>query len=152
VVGLWLFGSPIEREAGARRLVELMVAGALGGVVATLIGAYASIELLDDPVLGMAPVTSALLAGWGFQYAERPVSFLGTWTILGKNLAVALGALTVLLAFLSRSAASLASVGGLLAGALWMWLRLRLRRHTKSGRFRVVQGDRETPPGKRWLN
>lgn len=161
ILAFWLFGAPIERQHGPRRIAELLFAGTLGGAVLVLALSRLSTELYQDPAVGMAPVTSAMLAAWGFLYSEQPVSFFGLGRMKGRHLAVGLGALTVLMALLSRSTGGIASVGGLLAGAGWTWLRTRRpnargkkpRRPTDSGRFRVVQGGRSSTPGdKRWLN
>jgi hypothetical protein len=152
VLAFWWLGSPVEQAGGARRVLELAIAGTLGGALAVMIGSRVTPELLTDLAMGMAPVSSALLAGWGFQFADQTVSFFGFGRMKGKHLALGLGAISVLMGVYSRDADGLASAGGLLVGAAWMWFTTRGRGGRRPGkrtsgvgasRFRVVPGGRD---------
>lgn len=164
VLSLWLLGSPVERLQGTRRVAELFAVGTIGGAIAAVAAGRLSIELYNEPVVGMAGFTSALLSALGFLYANEMVSFFGLGPMRGKHLILGLAAIDVLLALSSRSATGAASIGGLLFGAAWMWWNLRRdasggrgvgsgRSRSSSGaRFRVVQGGKNESGSKKLWN
>jgi membrane associated rhomboid family serine protease len=163
VITLWLIGAPIERAQGPRRIAELFVAGSLGGGLGALAASRLSINLALEPVMGMDGFSNALLAAMGFLFAEQQVTFFGLGPMRGKHLVLALAALSVLMALISRSAMGAASVGGLIAGAAWMWWVSRKRptrgaerparsRRSSGARFRVVRGGRDDDKDKFRLN
>lgn len=149
VVGLWWLGSPVERTHGARRVLELLGVGVLGGAAVALLLSRVHIEFANDPVVGSAAAISALLVGWGFLYADEPLSFFGARPVKGKYLTMALAGVTVLGAVFRPTLSNLASIGGLLFGAAWMYLtRARRDGGASSGRgsrTRTVTGATRRP-------
>ena len=157
VVAFWLIGSPIEQASGMRRIVGLSLAGTVGGAVLVLLASRLSIEMLNEPVIGMAPITGALVVGWGFQYATQKVSFFGLGAMTGKQLSMALAGVSVFFAILSHTAMSMASIGGLAGGLVYMLAVSRgagtkgrtdreggpRKRRSSGERFKVIPGGRD---------
>jgi membrane associated rhomboid family serine protease len=156
-LAFWWIGSPLERRTGLGHLIGLALAGALGGAILAVGVSHFLVTLNNQPVLGMTPLTGALLVGWGFEYADQQVSFFGMGAMSGKNLTIALAAVSVVVAVFSFSAAALTSIGGLLGGLVYSLVARRVRgvrgtgdrnhgprkRRSSGERFRVIQGGRD---------
>ncbi len=159
VLSFWLIGSPVERLLGAKRTLELVGLGILGGALVALAASRVSPSSFQDSVVGMGAASSALLAGMGFVYANQTVTFFGLAPMKGKHLVLALAALSVLLGLYSRSAIGAASIGGLASGAGWMWLAARRGggkgsarrgRKTSGAHLRVVPKRDAASDPKQW--
>jgi membrane associated rhomboid family serine protease len=157
-LAFWWIGSPLERRVGLGHTIGFAVAGAVGGAILAVAVSHFNVTLNMQPIMGMAPITGALLIGWGFQYADQQVNFFGMGAMSGKQLTLALAAVSVVLALISFSAASFASIGGLLGGLAYSMIIKRAggtergsgdrdrgtRKRRPSGeRFRVIQGGKD---------
>jgi membrane associated rhomboid family serine protease len=160
ILAFWWFGSPVERRAGANRVLQVLAAGVLGGAAFLLAIAIIVPALRFDLAVGMQSASGAMLAAWGFIHADEWMNFFGLARIKGKHLALALFALTALTALIGRHAVGMVSLGGFLAGAAWMWIVSRRGSRGQSGgaprkpgsrtsgtkpagKFRVLSGGRD---------
>jgi len=81
LVGVWVFGTPVERAWGSRRLVWFLVGtGVFANLVMALLGTSA-------PVGGLAPSAVALVVAFGFLFADPYVYLYGLLPLRGKHLA-----------------------------------------------------------------
>jgi membrane associated rhomboid family serine protease len=82
LVGVWIFGAPLERLWGPRRLIWFLVGtGAFAAVVMALVGT-------GGPVGGLAPSAVALVVVFGFLFAEPYVFLYGVLPLKGKHLCI----------------------------------------------------------------
>lgn len=125
ILSLWWFGSQIEQTRSVSRVFQLLATGILAGAATALVAAKIFPSSAQTAAVGLGAGSMALFGGWGYLYADRPVSFFGIGRMTGKQLAIGLGVLTLVMALISRSADGFASVGGLLAGPLVMWTSAR---------------------------
>jgi hypothetical protein len=153
VFGFWFFGSQLESVVGRRRIVELAIAGTLGGALLVVVGSFVSHAWRLHPVLGTASVSGALFVGWGFQFAkQRFVPFPGLPQYSGKHIVwFFVGVQVVLFALNPQSPASLANFGGMGGAALFMLARQRFGRAARGGtrkRRRSGENLRAIPGGR----
>lgn len=144
LVAVWIFGAPIERLWGPRRLIWFLVGtGVFAGAVMALIGG-------ERPLGGLAPSAVALVVAFGWLFAEPYVFLYGALPLRGKHFAIfALG--TTALASLTGGPGvhTVGLLAGGVAGALhttggWRPSRLisRVTAWRARRRLRVLRGGR----------
>ena len=71
MLGLWMFGSELERLWGAKRYAQFLLAGVLAAAVAQLI--FTSITGSSVPTLGASGALFALLLAFGMLFPNRVI-------------------------------------------------------------------------------
>jgi membrane associated rhomboid family serine protease len=129
MLGLWMFGSELERVWGARRYTQMLVAGALSAAAAQLIftlliGSYV-------PTVGASGALFALLLSFGMLFPDRIiVPLFPPIPMKAKYFVAIFGALELLMGLSGGSGvAHFAHLGGMLGAFL-------LIRHWRSARRR----------------
>jgi membrane associated rhomboid family serine protease len=147
LLGLWMFGTTLEKEWGTRRLFVFM--------------AIVSVLSMQAPQAGLANTLAAMVVAFGCLYPRTPIYFLGLVPIEGRWLAVGLSALILLdgiarRAFVVTTGYAVAmGLAALLVTGLWrprvLWSRLKLVFYRR--KLKVLEGG-ASRPGKtpRYLN
>jgi membrane associated rhomboid family serine protease len=118
MLGLWMFGSELERLWGSRRFLHFLVAGALSAAAVqllwtALVGSHAS-------TVGASGALFALLLGYGMLFPNRTIMPLfPPIPMKAKTFVAVFGALELVLGVLgSGGIAHFAHLGGMLGGFL----------------------------------
>jgi len=113
VLSLWLFGSPLERLWGPRRLLTLMGLAAFFGGLFVVAAGQLSLVIMNGRTLGMLAPSSALVMAWSVLNLRESLSFFGLFNLTGRQFAW----ITVLLAglglALTPTGGDVASIVGL---------------------------------------
>lgn len=122
MLALWMFGAELERTWGTRRFVRFYFGCGILAGVAVLIAAYL-FGGVNVPVLGSSGAVFGLLMAYGVLYPNQTMLFGFLIPIKTKYFVMIIGAVVLLLSFMSvnaRQGASeaIACVGGLIAGYL----------------------------------
>jgi membrane associated rhomboid family serine protease len=146
----YFFGNEVEAELGPKRLTQIYLLGGLaGGLLWFVFNLNHSAS-----VVGASGAVYSVLIAFATLYPERPLTLLlfFVWpvTILAKNLAYIVVALSVVLSILSNDGiAHLAHLGGIVVGYLYIktlhngsWLpQLKLipkKSYPKSSKIRIL--------------
>ncbi len=159
LLGLWVFGSMLEREWGTRRFfIFLALTGATAA--AAMVGAAALLgpAALADKHVDLAYALGAMVVAFGLLYPRSPIYFLGLVPIEARWLAVGLSALIVLNGLARRAWVDTAGyvlamgMGALLVSGLWrpraLWAKLKLRFYRR--KLKVLDGGARD--SRRYLN
>ena len=118
MLGLWMFGSELERLWGQRRFQQFMLAGVLAAAVAqllvtTLMGSRA-------PTVGISGAIFALLLAFGMLFPDRIIMPLFPPTPMkARTFVIVFGVLELLLGLYNRGGiAHFAHLGGMVGGFL----------------------------------
>ncbi len=119
VLSLWMFGSPLEREWGPRRLLGYFM---LTGVGAGLFS-MAFRPLSSAPVIGASGAIYGLLLAYGMLHPDRPILVWFVFPVKAKWFVLGLGAMAFLASLQAPGdgVAHIAHLGGMLFG--WAWLK-----------------------------
>lgn len=127
MLGLWMFGSELERVWGGKRYAQLLVASALTGAAAQLVftllvGSFA-------PTVGASGALFGLLLSYGLMFPDRIIMPLFPPIPMKAKVFVAIfGALELLMGISGRSGiAHFAHLGGMLGA----WLMISYWRGTR---------------------
>jgi membrane associated rhomboid family serine protease len=118
MLGLWMFGSELERLWGARRYWQFLLAGLLAAaatqlLVTALFGALA-------PTVGASGALFALLLAYGMLFPNRTIMPLfPPIPMKARTFVIVFGALELVLGFMNRGdVAHFAHLGGMVGGFL----------------------------------
>lgn len=148
LVGVWIFGTPLQRLWGPRRLLWFLFGtGLCANLIMALCGTSA-------PVGGLAPSAVALVVAFGFLFAAPYVNLYGLLPLRGKHLAwFALGMTGLASLTGGPGAHTVGLAAGGLAGAmyvtdLWRPSRLleKLRNWRARRRFHSLPGGKGRDP------
>lgn len=154
---LWMFIPSLERWWGTKRFLSFCLYTSLAGVVVgTLVGLFTG--QLNVPAAGLDPTIFASLIAFGILFSKQPVQFFGVVPMTGKQLAIGISAVALLLIFVGKQwVQGGANVGAMVMAILickgkftpriWAlkWKQRRLRKKIK-----IVKDD-DVPP-KKWMN
>lgn len=161
---MWLILSPFEATFGARRTIELSIAGTLGAALAAI--AVAQLLPLEDYVfLGSHPIAYAGMAAMAHVMQRGRIMFFGVVPMTSKQLLLVLVGLSGLEFLASKDhimfAGSLGAIGAGIGYVAYMARAPKPPRRKSGGggpRFRVLRGgggssaeggDSDRP---KWLN
>ena len=118
MLGLWMFGSELERLWGDKRYIHFLIAGALAAaltqlIVTALLGARA-------PTVGASGALFAMLLAFGMLFPNRTIMPLfPPIPMKARTFVIVFGALELFLGVLDRSGiAHFAHLGGMVGGFL----------------------------------
>jgi membrane associated rhomboid family serine protease len=118
MLGLWIFGSDLERLWGQRRYLQFLLAGVLTAAAAQLLVTY----LMGSPypTVGASGALFALLLGFGMLFPERTiVPLFPPIPMKAKTFVIVFGALELVLGLSGQTGiAHFAHLGGMLGGFL----------------------------------
>jgi membrane associated rhomboid family serine protease len=150
MLGLWMFGSQLERVWGTRKfLFFYFTCGIFGGLCVVLAGAiFPSAWVI--PTIGQSGAIYGLIAAFGLIFSEQQVYFYAIIPIKAKVFTWVLIGIAVLYALAGSRQSFPAHMGGLLCGwllvtgnyrpKLW-WLKLQYWRiNRKKKKLRVIDG------------
>jgi len=130
LIGLWVFGAPVQARYGPRAMVVLYIAGALCASLAHL-------ALSSSPMLGASGAVLALSVVFALTFPQQR---LLVWFLLPMPAWLAVGGFVVLdvvgLVGPGDGIAHAAHLGGAAFGAAWWWLTQR-RAVSPEGRRRA---------------
>jgi membrane associated rhomboid family serine protease len=164
-VSLIFFGNPIEQQLGARTFWKVFIGGAIGGAI--FAAALGRLIAPDAPVVGSQPAVTALLMAFGALWGGQQVRAYGVMQMSAKTMAwifVGITAATYLFALGDDWRQALLGLAAMTGAALAGWLLTRrggidlggsldrMKMWRLKRRYRVLNGGRDTPPNKRWLN
>ena len=134
MLGLWMFGSELERLWGQKRYLQFLLAGVLTAAAAQLL-----ITLLagsGTPTVGASGALYALLLGFGMLWPNRTIMPLfPPIPMKAKTFVIVFGALELLMGLSGASGvAHFAHLGGMLGG--WLMIRFWRGQAPFSGRKR----------------
>ncbi len=176
--GLWMFGSALERDWGARRFLRFYfltgVGAALFSVLITLVSVKAGwvpprgpIDPLLIPTIGASGAIYGILLAFGLLYPNTPILFMFLFPIPARIFVLIFGVLAFLSALEGPGTgiSHVAHLGGMLVGYLYLrgdWVyyralnRYRDWRHRQARRkFEVYMQERDAEndrPRSRWIN
>lgn len=121
MLGLWMFGSELERLWGRRRYGEFLIAGALTAALAQLV--FTAIAGSPAPTVGASGALYALLLAYGMLFPNRTVMLLiPPIPMKARTFVIVFGTLELLFGLSGSSGiAHFAHLGGMLGG----WLMIR---------------------------
>ena len=124
MLGLWMFGSELERLWGQRRYLQFLLAGVLAAAAAQLLITWLAHSPV--PTVGASGALYALLLGFGMLWPNRTIMPLfPPIPMKAKTFVVVFGALELLMGLSGASGvAHFAHLGGMLGG----WLMIRFWR------------------------
>jgi membrane associated rhomboid family serine protease len=167
--GVWMFGTPIERDWGSRRFLKYYL---LTGVGAGLLNVAASFvwggDALTTPTIGASGALYGILLAFGLLYPHRPILVMFLFPIPAWVLVSIFGAIAFLstLQGAGSGISHISHLGGMLFGLVYLrggWLLYRGRRGLAEWKLRQAKRkfevymreqdepeDRREPP--RWIN
>jgi membrane associated rhomboid family serine protease len=118
MLGLWMFGSELERLWGTRRYLQFLLAGVLAAAVAQLIVTWLSGSRI--PTVGASGGLFALLLAFGMLFPNRTiVPLFPPIPMKARTFVMVFGGLELLLGYLDRTGvAHFAHLGGMVGGFL----------------------------------
>jgi membrane associated rhomboid family serine protease len=165
---LWMFGAPLERWWGAKRLVTAYAVCALSGAAFTLAVAL----LIETPVLGWlssgfwtrphvgaSGAVMGLTIAWGIVFANEEMNMLFLGRMKGKTFVLIIVAIELLIALSFDSTSSTSHFGGMIGAfvlckGLWRpsrwgdsfrrWKLKRDRRRIER-ELRILEGGKKDP-------
>ncbi len=118
MLGLWMFGSELERLWGARRYMHFIAAGVLAAAVAQLL--VTAVLGSRGPTVGISGALFALLLAFGMLFPNRIIMPLfPPIPMKARNFVMLFGGLELLFGLIGRSGiAHFAHLGGMVGGFL----------------------------------
>jgi len=112
---LWMFLPSLEKWRGTKRFLFFCLYTSIAGVLAgTLVGLF--LGQPDIPAAGLDPFIFGSLIAFGILFSKQPVQFFGVLPMTGKQLAIGISAVTLLLIVVGRQWVQ----GGANVGAMLM--------------------------------
>lgn len=150
MLGLWMFGGPLEQMWGAKKFLFFYFAcGVFGGLCVIAAGAIVPAWWLV-PTIGQSGALYGLIAAFGVLFAEQRIWFYAIIPVKAKVFVLILVVIAALYALAGSPYSFPAHMGGLLCGWLlvtgyWnprlLWLKLQYwRLMRRRGKLRAVDG------------
>ena len=161
MLGLWMFGTELERTWGTRFFTKYYFVTGVGAAVITLLWSLSPLRAADElyygVMIGASGAVYGVLLAYGLAFPNRPIYLYLLFPIPAKYFVMIVGAI----AYLSSATgdgggvAHTAHLGGLLVGFLYLkglrwrpldeikyrWLRWKMNR--ARGKFNVYSGGRD---------
>jgi membrane associated rhomboid family serine protease len=133
MLGLWMFGAPIEQTWGTRRFVQYYFVCGVGAgvcvVVANLIAGHP-----DVVTLGASGAIYGLLLAFGMLFPEQEILVAFLFPMKAKYMVLLFGGIAFVFSFQHGSTVSnLAHLGGMIFGFLYIKVEFGARRRTVRG-------------------
>jgi membrane associated rhomboid family serine protease len=130
MLGLWMFGTELERIWGTRYFLKYYFVTGIGAAVLTVVASlFLSAELYQAWVIGASGAIYGLLLAYGLYFPDRPIYMYLVFPIPAKYFVMIMGAFTFYMSMGRGSGvAHLAHLGGLVVGYLYL----------KGGRFQPL--------------
>lgn len=121
MLGLWMFGSELERLWGRKRYAQFLLAGALTAALAQLV--FTALSGSQAPTVGASGALYALLLAYGMLFPNRTIMLLiPPIPMKARTFVIVFGSIELLFGLSGRSGiAHFAHLGGMLGG----WLMIR---------------------------
>lgn len=119
VLTLWLLGSTLERRWGARRMAAMMASAALAGALLTAAAGALYLPMWVERTVGPSPIDAAVAFAWARVNWRVRGSFFGIVDLEGRHFALVMAVLGVGSLVFGRHGAAVATLGGMLAGAVF---------------------------------
>ena len=118
MLGLWMFGSELERVWGQRRYLLFLLAGVLAAAAAQLL--FTQLTRSPAPTVGASGGLYALLLAYGMLFPERTIMLLiPPIPMKARTFVIVFGTLELVLGLTgSRGVAHFAHLGGMVGGFL----------------------------------
>jgi membrane associated rhomboid family serine protease len=118
MLGLWMFGSELERLWGPKRYIRFLLAGVLAAAAAQLLVTYLAGSV--TPTVGASGALFALLLAYGMLFPNRIIMPLfPPIPMKARTFVIIFGALELFLGYVDRSGvAHFAHLGGMVGGFL----------------------------------
>ena len=159
MLGLWMFGSDLERHWGTRRFTNYFFLCGIGAGIVTVVLSPSS----PVPIIGASGAIYGILLAYGMLFPNRIIYWI-IFPIPAKWLVVILGGIAFLSSLSANGSgiANVAHLGGMLFGFLYLkgkgmgpnfkwryeqWQRQRLRR-----KFDVYYNEKQRKDNDRWRN
>jgi membrane associated rhomboid family serine protease len=169
MLGLWMFGAPLEQWWGGRRVLIAYVVCALAGAVFTVLVAALSLTPVlswllpgfwDRPHVGASGATLGLTIAWGMVFAKQPMNFMFLGQMTGRTFVMIMIAIQLLVALSFDNTSSTSHFGGMIGGYLlvsghwrpsrWaqLWQRSKLVQKKKrlERELRLIEGGKGKNP------
>ena len=165
MLGLWMFGTDLERTWGTRFFTKYYFVTGVGGALLTLLIALTPFDsgtLYDSIVIGASGAVYGVLLAYALYFPHRTIYLYFVFPIQAKYFVMIIGAITFYSSIRESGSgvAHLAHLGGLLVGYVYLtslrgggplkelkyrWLRWKMSRARH--RFDVYSGGRNRRPG-----
>ena len=165
MLGLWMFGTDLERTWGTRFFTKYYFVTGVGGALLTLLIALTPFDgggLYNGIVIGASGAVYGVLLAYALYFPHRTIYLYFVFPIQAKYFVMIIGAITFYSSIRESGSgvAHLAHLGGLLVGYLYLtslrgggplqelkyrWLRWKMAR--ARNRFDVYTGGRNGRPG-----
>ncbi len=169
LLALWWLGAELEQRWGAKFFLTYYMVCAVGAaflyVTIVLIFALAggSVTVLLTPVMGASGAIFGLMLAYGMLFGERTVYFMMMFPMKAKYFVMILGGIEVVnlinTGIAGSEVASLAHLGGLASGYLFLLLNKKLQQKkwrektsTKSSKLKLVVNNEKKKDGPRYWN
>ena len=119
VLGLWMFGGPVEKALNMRRFIEYFLVCGAGGF-ATIYLLYFFRMIPNTLCIGSSASIYGLLLAFSLLYPDQKVLLFFLVPLRARWLAVVFGSLEFMLCFKSNGLSHIGHLGGLLAGLLFL--------------------------------
>ncbi len=129
MLALWMFGSTLEMDWGRRRFLELYFFAAVGAALVTIGIAFSGALGLapDTPTIGASGAIYGLLIAFGMGYGDRELMLFPIPIVIKAKYFVAVWIFLAIALALQGSSGSVAHLGGVFFGYLYVKLLLRRR-------------------------
>jgi membrane associated rhomboid family serine protease len=119
MLALWMFGSELEYEWGAKRFLQYyFVTGIGAGITNAVFQPHSMI-----PIVGASGAIYGLLLAFAIRWPNRPILIWFLFPMPAKYFVILFGAIEFFASFTpSRGVAHLAHLGGILFGLLFLWI------------------------------
>ncbi|HEV2021073.1 MAG TPA: rhomboid family intramembrane serine protease, partial [Terriglobales bacterium] len=127
MLALWMFGSTLEIDWGRRRFLELYFFAAVGAALVTIAISFSGALGLapNAPTIGASGAIYGLLIAFGVVYAERELMLFPLPITIKAKYFVAVWILLAIALALQGNGSSVAHLGGVFFGFLYVKLLLR---------------------------
>jgi membrane associated rhomboid family serine protease len=129
MLALWMFGSTLEIDWGRRKFLELYFFSAVGAALVTIAISFSGALGLapNAPTIGASGAIYGLLIAFGVIYAERELMLFPLPIVIKAKYFVAVWIFLAIALALQGSGSSVAHLGGVFFGFLYVKLLLRRR-------------------------
>lgn len=166
MISLWFFGSELEERWGSRSFLTFYLVTGVGAAFIYLIGMLLAglIKGAEPtgyavPVVGASGAIYGILLAYGVLFSERMVYFFGILPLKAKHFVLLLGGIEMMMLMGSsaeNNVANLAHLGGIITGALYLflwtqyrqkWSKRAPKRAGARRNLRLVVNKKDNDPG-----
>ncbi len=116
MLGLWMFGSPLEERWGTGIFLKFyFICGIVGGIFVLLSGFF-SVSALNTPTIGQSGAVFGLIGAFSIIFSESRILFYFIIPIKAKHMLLIIVFISILYALAGSPYSFPAHIGGLLCG------------------------------------